>query len=139
MIVPFFSHCIPSMLKCIWIGLVALLVQSIMTSVVSYFMTKDIQNALIFDDMRLTFTNNITFQNGLQSDIFTLLFYIMALPQCALKSTIVLFSIISYAIAAYKHKYRQCNELSDVNERLIIAEYTERELLQEYSTNDAFY
>ena len=38
-IVPFFSQCIPSMLKCIWIGLVALLVQSIMTSLISYFMT----------------------------------------------------------------------------------------------------
>ena len=59
-IVPFFSHCIPSMLKRIWIGLVALLVDSIMTSVISYFMTKDIRNALTNDDMCLTFTNNIT-------------------------------------------------------------------------------
>ena len=33
-IVPFFSHCIPSMLKRIWIGLVALLVESIIITVI---------------------------------------------------------------------------------------------------------
>ena len=183
-IIPFFSHCIPSMLKRIWIGLVALLVESIITSLVSFFMTKDITNALINDDMCLTFSNNITFQNELQSDILTLPFYIMALPQflsgisiffvqftsiefilaqgprimqglligiwymhfsiycltitlssswlgChweyyVVKSSVVLISVIVYTIAAYKYKYRQRNELSDVNERLIIAEYTER-------------
>ena len=52
------------------------------------------------------------------------------------KSSVVLISVIVYTIAAYKYKYRQRNELSDVNERLIIAEYTERQLLQEYGTND---
>ena len=193
-IVPFFSHCIPSMLKRMWVGLVALLVESIITSFVSHFMTKDIRNALINDNMCLTFTNNITFQNGLQSDILTLPFYIMALPQflsgisiffvhftsiefilaqglrtmqglligiwfmhfsiycltltlsnswlgChweyyAVKSTVVLISVIVYTIAAYKYKHRQRNELSDVNERLIIAEYIERQLVQEYGTND---
>ena len=192
-IVPFFSHCIPSMLNGIWIGLVALLVESIITSLVSYFMTKDIRNDLINEDICLTFTNNITFQNGLQSHILTLPFYIMALPQflsgisiffvqftsiefilaqgprtmqglligiwymhfsiycltltlssswlgChweyyAVKSSVVLISVIAYVVAIYKYKYRQCNELSDVNERVIIAEYTERQLVQKYGTN----
>ena len=144
--------------------------------------------------MCLTFSNNITFQNELQSDILTLPFYIMALPQflsgisiffvqftsiefilaqgprimqglligiwymyfsiycltitlssswlgChweyyVVKSSVVLISVIVYTFAAYKYKYRQRNELSDVNERLIIAEYTERQLVQEYGTND---
>ena len=191
-IVPFFSHYIPSMLKRIWIGLVAMLVDSIMTSVISYFMTKDIRNALTNDDICLTFTNNITFQNELQSDILTLPFYIMALPQflsgisiffvqftsiefilaqgprimqglligiwfthfsiyfftltlssswlgChweyyAVKSSVVLISVIVYTIAVYKYKFRQRNELSDVNERVIITEYTERQILQKYGT-----
>ena len=193
-IVPFFSHYIPSMLKRIWIGLVALLIDSVMTSLISYFMARDIRNALIIDDMCLTFTNNITFQNGLQSDLLTLPFYIMALPQIlsgisiffvqftsiefilaqgprtiqglligiwfvhfsiyfltltlssswlgcyweyyAVKSSVALMSVIVYTIAAYKYKYRQRNELSDVNERVIITEYTERQLLQKYGTSD---
>ena len=192
-IVPFFSQYIPSMLKRMWIGLLALLVESIMTSLISYFMTKDIKNALIIDDMCLTFTNNITFQNQVQSDILTLPFYVMAIPEflcgvsvfffqftsiefilaqgprtmqglligiwsiqisiCCLtltlssswlgcqwdydaKSSVVFISVIVYTIASYKYKYRQRNELSDVNERVIIAEYTERQLVQEYGTND---
>ena len=80
-IVPFFSQYIPSMLKRMWIGLMALLVESIMTSLISYFMTKDIRNALIIDNMCLTFDNNITFQNQVQSHILTLPFYIMAIPE----------------------------------------------------------
>ena len=41
----------------------------------------------------------------------------------AVKSSVVLISVIAYVVAIYKYKYRQCNELSDVNERIIIAEY----------------
>ena len=54
----------------------------------------------------------------------------------AVKTGVVLISIIVYTIAACKYKYRQRNELSDVNERVIIAEYTERQLEQKYSTED---
>ena len=197
-IVPFFSNCIPSMLKRIWIGLAVLLVESIITTLISYFMTRDIRNALIINDLCLTFVNNITFQSELQSDVITLPFYIMAAPQffagvsiflvkfvsfefilaqgprtmqglligiwfmcnciycvhltmassplgCsweyyAVKTGVVFISVIIYTIAAYKYKYRQRNELSDVNERLIITEYTERQLVQEYggiSADDA--
>ena len=195
-IVPFFSNRIPSMLKRIWIGLVALLVESVMTSLISYFMTRDIRNVSIMNDMCLTNINNITFENGLQPDMLTLPYYIMVIPQflsgisiffvhftsiefilaqgprimqglligiwfmhisiycltltlsgswlgChweyyAVKSSVVLMSVIVYTIAAYKYKYRQRNELSDVNERVIITEYTERQLLQKYGTNNPF-
>ena len=194
-IVPFFSNYIPSMLKRIWIGLVAALVESIMTTVISYFMTRDIRNALIDNDLCLTITNNITFKNELQSDVLTLPFYIMAVPLfcfgvciflvqftifefilaqgprtmqglligiwyinngiycvhltlassplgCSweyytVKTGVVLISVIIFTIAAYKYKYRQRNELSDVNERVIITEYTERQLLYtEVEDND---
>ena len=193
-IIPFFSHCIPGMLKRIWIGLVALLVESIMTALISYFMTRDIRNALNVSDLCFSFTNNITFENELQSDELTLPFYIMAVPQffvgvsillvhftsfefilaqgprtmqglligiwfmhnsiycvhltlgssqygCyweyyAVKTGVVFISVIVYTIAAYKYKYRQRNELSDVNERVIITEYTERQLEQEYCIED---
>ena len=193
-IVPFFSHCIPSMLKRMWIGLMSLLVESIMTALISYFMTRDIRNALSINDLCLTITNNITFINELQPDELTLPFYIMAVPQffvgvsillvhfttfefilaqgprimqglligiwfmhnsiycvhltlassqygCyweyyAVKTGVVFISVIVYTIAAYKYKYRQRNELSDVNERVIITEYTERQLVQEYGTNN---
>ena len=46
----------------------------------------------------------------------------------AVKSFLVLISVIVYTIAAYKYKYRQRNELSDVNERVIITEYTARQI-----------
>ena len=193
--VPFFSRFIPSMLKRMWIGLMALLVESIMTTLISYMINHDFGNASINEDICLSFIdNNITFENGLQSDELTLPFYIMAVPQVfggisifcvhftsiefilaqgprtmqgllvgiwfthfsiyyltltlssswlgchweyyVVKSSVVLISVIVYTIAAYKYKYRQRNELSDVNERLIIAEYTERQLLQEYGTNN---
>ena len=192
-IVPFFSNYIPSMLKRIWIGLVAALVESIMTTVISYFMTRDIRNALIDNDLCLTITNNITFENELQSDVLTLPFYIMAVPQLfygvcillvhltsiefilaqgprtmqglligiwyinnciycvrltlassplgccweyyAIMTGVVLTSVIIFTIAAYKYNYRQRNELSDINERVIITEYTERQLIQKYGIN----
>ena len=46
----------------------------------------------------------------------------------AIKACLVLLSVIVYTIAAYKYKYRQRNELSDVNERVIITQYTEIQL-----------
>ena len=44
---------------------------------------------------------------------------------------LALISVIIYTIAAYKYKYRQRNELSDVNERVIITQYIERQLEEE--------
>ena len=192
-IVPFFFHCIPSMLKRILIGLVALLVESIIISILIYIMTKDIRSASTNSEMsicQLTLTNNITTQYEQQSHELTLPFFVMVVPQffvgvsiffvqftsiefilaqgprtmqgllmgiwfvhfsiyllhltlassplgcCweyyAVKTGVVFISIIGYSIAGYKYKYRQRNELSDVNERVIITEYTERQLEQEY-------
>ena len=45
--VPFFFRFIPSMLKHMWIGLMALLLESIMTTLVSYMINHDFENALI--------------------------------------------------------------------------------------------
>ena len=192
--VPFFSHFIPSMLKRMWIGLIALLVESIMTTLISYMINHDFGNALINEDICLSFIDNITFENGLQPDKLTLPFYIMAVSQLfagisilgvyftsiefilaqgprtmqglligiwfinnsiycvhltlassqygcyweyyAVKTGVVFISVILYTIAACKYKYRQRNELSDVNERVIITEYTERQLEQKYLTED---
>ena len=46
----------------------------------------------------------------------------------AVITCLALIPIIIYTIAAYRYKYRQHNELSDVNERIIITQYTEKQL-----------
>ena len=69
------------MLKHVWIGLVALLVKSVMTTLINYFMATNIRNVLIVNDLFWTYTNSITFQNELQSDVMTLPFYIMTVLQ----------------------------------------------------------
>lgn len=46
----------------------------------------------------------------------------------AIKTIIATTSVVAFSIAAYKYKYRQCNEISDINERSIITKYTERYL-----------
>ena len=193
--VPLFSRFIPSMLKRMWIGLISLLVESIMTTIISYVINHEFGDASISEDNCLSFIdNNITFENGLQSDELTLPFYIMAVPQVfagisifcirftiiefilaqgprtmqglligiwfinnsiycvhltlagsrygcyweyyAVKTGVLFILLVIYTIAACKYKYRQRNELSDVNERVIITEYTERQLEQKYLTED---
>ena len=52
------------------------------------------------------------------------------------KTGVVLTSVIIFTIAAYKYKYRQRNELFDVNERVIITEYTERQLMHTVDEDD---
>lgn len=44
------------------------------------------------------------------------------------KTCLIFMSVITYSVAAYKYKYRQCNELSDVNERIIISQYFGRQI-----------
>lgn len=46
----------------------------------------------------------------------------------AAKTIIIALSVITYSIAAYKYRYRQLNETSDINERSIITRYVERQL-----------
>ena len=46
----------------------------------------------------------------------------------AIKSILSFLSCLTCLVASMRYKYRERNELTDVNERLIIAEYTERQL-----------
>ena len=77
-IVPFFPRYITSMLKRIWIGLVALLIELATIAMISYMINKDIRSALITDDICLDLTKNVSYQNGFE---LTLPYYIMAVPQ----------------------------------------------------------
>ena len=188
LIVPFFSRFIPSMLKRIWIGLVGVLLQLVITTAIAYIVNRDITRS--FDNivcLDVTGHNTSNYDAGME--IFTLPYLILILPQflsgvnsvviavtgfefilaqgprnmqglliglwlmeaniyiyininrsfChweyyAIVTTLALISVIIYTIAAYKYKYRQRNEQSDVNERIIITEYTERQLLRKYNT-----
>lgn len=50
---------------------------------------------------------------------------------------LVCLSVLLYSISAYKYNYRQRNEKSEINERIIITQYTERQLnRQESETNN---
>ena len=82
-IVPFFPQYILSMLKRVWIGLIALLTELVIISVISYMINRDIRSALtsnITDDICLRFTNR-SLLNQLDSYDLTLPYYIMAVPQ----------------------------------------------------------
>ena len=46
----------------------------------------------------------------------------------AIKSVLSFLSCLTFLVASMWYKYRERNELTDINERLIIAEYTERQL-----------
>ena len=46
----------------------------------------------------------------------------------AIKSILSFLSCLTFLVVSMRYKYRERNELTDVNERLIIAEYTERQL-----------
>ena len=46
-------------------------------------------------------------------------------------SGFIFISLIIYSIAAYRYKYRKCNELSDINFRITIEEIYERNLQRE--------
>ena len=48
----------------------------------------------------------------------------------AAKTVIIFLSCLSFLVACSKYKYRTENELTDVNEYFIIAEYHERQILQ---------
>ena len=48
----------------------------------------------------------------------------------ATRSGLVLVSVVCYIVAAKRYRYRKRNEISDVNERLVIAEYCERQILR---------
>ena len=59
-IIPCFSQIIPSMFNCIWIGLMAVLVVSFMTTLINYIHNgHDFGNVSITEDIYLSFIENI--------------------------------------------------------------------------------
>ena len=67
-----------------------------MTTVISYMINHDLGNVSINDDICLSFTDNITFENGLQSNELTLPYYIMAVPQFFVGITIFLIRFTTF-------------------------------------------
>ena len=45
------------------------------------------------------------------------------------KTILIFLSCLCFLVAARKYKYRERNEVTDINEHLVIAEYTERQIL----------
>ena len=183
LIVPYFSHYIPSMLKRIWIGLVLVLVQLVVVTIsayknliVNYYVckgsgssqTKESDETMITQhilivlqffegiSIMLVFTGSLEFilaqaprtMQGILIGLWLMQYYfiwnlnelISSYLDChqdwwrtysAVITCLALILVIVYTIAACRYKYRQRNELSDVNERIIIAEYIERQLDQE--------
>ena len=102
-IVPFFPQYILSMLKRVWIGLIALLTELVITSVIIYMINRDIRSVLtsnIMDDICLKFTNG-SLLNQLDSYDLTLLYYIMAVPQffIGISTFLVQFTIFEFILA----------------------------------------
>ena len=176
------------MLKRIRIGLVGILLQLVITTVIVYIVNRDITRS--FDNivcLEMTGHNSSYYDAGME--IFTIPYLVVILAQflsgissvvvtvtgfefilaqgprnmqglliglwltegnvffsinisfCyweyyAIITSLALISVIVYTIAAYKYKYRQRNELSDVNERIIITEYTERQLFRNIDLED---
>ena len=184
-IVPFFSRYIPNMLKRIWIGLMLILVEMFVITIVTFTFNKSVMRYDNHTNVCLDNNDNIS---SIRDDIVkgAWPFYVLLIPQVlngigaliyyvtviefiaaqgprqmqgllitlwymfmwvylasqsmstsfigchweyyAVKTGLVLTSVICYTITAYKYKYRQRNELSDVNERIIITEYESRQL-----------
>lgn len=184
-IVPFFSRYIPSMLKRMGIGLVLVLLQLVIITIISYVVNSDINetlgnstclelagNSTSFQNITFTIPSSFLIIPHLLSGVSTILIFItgfeFVLAQAprtmqglliglwfmkysityvdetlanyywscywhyyAIKTALVFISIIVFIIVAHRYRYRQRNELSDVNERVIITQYTERRLERE--------
>ena len=189
-IVPFFSSCIPTMLKRMWIGHMFVLLSTIMLIVISAQVDRSLQNANHTSFCGEHYhTSNITISTGLwpyyvliipqllsgfgfllstmtslefilaqsphymQSTLIGLLFLQTAVSGLngvigistpvgcyweyyAVICGIVFISLIIYSIVAYQYKYRQRNEISDINVRVTIEEIYERNLEREAREQD---
>ena len=184
-IVQFFSCCIPSMLKRMWIGLVFILFSSITLTIISAKINNSLQqlNHTSFNEEQCQ-TSNITVPvclwpyyvliipqllsgvglglyymtsvefilaqgpHYMQGPLIGILFVQSAVSGInsvittstpvgcyweyyATISSIVFTSLIIYSIAVYRYKYRQRNEISDLNVRVTIEEIYERNLERE--------
>ena len=158
-IVPYFSHYIPSMLKRIWIGLVLVLVHLVLltisfskNSLCIYIISQFLEGISIM----LVYTGSLEFilaqaprtMQGILIGLWLMQYCFIwnlnelissylnchqnrLVPYSAVITCLALIPVIGYTIAACRYKYRQRNELSDVNERVIITQYTERQLDRE--------
>ena len=159
LIVPYFSHYIPSMLKRIWIGLVLVLVHLVlltisfsMKSLCVYIISRFLEGTSIMlvytGSLELILAQAPRTMQGILIGLWLMQYcflwnlneLILSYLDCnqlllviysAVITCLALIPIIIYTIAAYRYKYRQHNELSDVNERIIITQYTEKQLDQE--------
>ena len=159
LIVPYFSHYIPSMLKRIWIGLVLVLVHLVlltisfsMKSLCVYIISRFLEGRSIMlvytGSLELILAQAPRTMQGILIGLWLMQYcflwnlneLILSYLDCnqlllviysGVITCLALIPIIIYTIAAYRYKYRQHNELSDVNERIIITQYTEKQLDQE--------
>lgn len=187
-IVPFFPKYVPSMLKRIWFGLVAVVLQLGVLTIISCIIHNNMKESFTdMTDFCLHNKSNLTYldiplidlhlphysvllipqflsgiaiilifvscgsfivaqgphnMQGLLIGLWLVVYslfgvhlasFIPSLAGCnwyyyAVKTIIAGTSVVAYSIAAYRYKYRQCNELSDINERNIITQYTERQI-----------
>ena len=168
-IIPFFNRYAPNMLKRFWIGLVLVLLQSILVTIIVFyqvtvlyiFILLEVLHGLSIVCVAITFYEFILAQSprrmlGLLLGIGFVVYNspiaigIIALITAVIENneyrifyiviTVLIFvSVICYTVVACCYRYRQRNELSDINERIIITQYTERYLdrmstLQDEST-----
>ena len=155
-IIPFFYRYAPNMLKRIWIGLVLVLLQSILgtifyqVTVVWYtFILLEVLNGLSMICTIVTLYEFILAQSprrmlglllGIGFVVFNSPLIILVLITAVIenneyqifydivKTVLIFVSVICYTVVACCYRYRQRNELSDINERIIITQYTERYL-----------
>lgn len=153
-VIPFFPEFIPRMLVRMWIGLVIVFLQVITLTFLNYsnshsytlLLIPQILYGLSLVSFFITIFEFALAQSpkdmmGLLIGFFYMYYGFSYLDIILSKSIIgcyweyhgvktilVIISLILYSIVAYNYKPRQRNEYSDVNERTIITEYTERHL-----------
>ena len=155
-IIPFFYRYAPNMLKRFWIGLVLVLLQLILrtifyqvTAVWYTFILLEVLYGLSMVYITVTLYEFILAQSprrmlglllGIGFVVFNSPLIILVLITAVIenneyrifndivKTVLIFISVICYTVAACRYRYRQRNELSDINERIIITQYTERYL-----------
>ena len=156
-IIPFFYRYAPNMLKRIWIGLVLVLLQSILGTIIVFyqitvlyiFILQEVLYGLSIVCTMITLYEFILAQSprrmlglliGIGFVVFNSPLIILVLITAVIenneyrifndivKTVLIFISVICYTVAACRYRYRQRNELSDINERIIITQYTERYL-----------
>ena len=157
-IIPFFYRYAPNMLKQIWIGLVLVLLKSILGTIITFhqvtvlyiFILLEVLYGLSMVCITVTLYEFILAQSprrmlglllGIGFVVFSSPLIISVLITAVIHveyneyrifyiviTVLIFVSVICYTVVACCYRYRQRNELSDINERIIITQYTERYL-----------